>query len=60
MRQFRVWDNCAMILSERTDEELSPYLLQLMEWLIYVKGKRAKSKLFEDEVWLSNVLEIQG
>lgn len=28
-----IWDNCAKILSERTDEELSPYLLELMEWL---------------------------
>lgn len=28
-----VWDNCAIILSERTDEELSPYLIELMEWL---------------------------
>ncbi len=29
----RVWDNCAKILSERTDEELSPYLVELLEWL---------------------------
>lgn len=28
-----VWDNCARILSERTDEELSPYLVELLEWL---------------------------
>ena len=28
-----VWDNCAKILSERTDEELAPYLFALMEWL---------------------------
>lgn len=28
-----VWDNCAKILSERTNEELSPYLIELMEWL---------------------------
>lgn len=28
-----VWDNCAKILSERSNEELSPYLLELMEWL---------------------------
>lgn len=28
-----VWDNCAKILSERTDEELSPYLDELLEWL---------------------------
>lgn len=29
----RVWDNCAEILSERTDEELSPYLVELLGWL---------------------------
>lgn len=28
-----VWNNCAKILSERTNEELSPYLVDLMEWL---------------------------
>ncbi len=28
-----VWENCAKILSKRTNEELSPYLIELMEWL---------------------------
>lgn len=28
-----VWDNCAKILSRRTDDELSPYLVELLEWL---------------------------
>lgn len=28
-----VWDNCAKILSERSDAELSPYLVDLMRWL---------------------------
>lgn len=28
-----VWDNCAKILSKRTDDELSPYLVELLEWL---------------------------
>lgn len=28
-----VWDNCAKILSERTDEELSPYLVEMLNWL---------------------------
>lgn len=28
-----VWDNCAKILSARSNEELSPYLIELMEWL---------------------------
>ncbi len=28
-----VWDNCAKILSKRTDDELSPYLVELLDWL---------------------------
>lgn len=28
-----VWDNCALVLSERTDQELSPYLYELFLWL---------------------------
>lgn len=28
-----VWSNCAIILSQRTDDELSPYLIELMKWL---------------------------
>lgn len=28
-----VWENCAKILSKRTDDELSPYLVELLEWL---------------------------
>lgn len=28
-----VWDNCAMILSEKSDDELVPFLIPLLEWL---------------------------
>lgn len=28
-----VWDNCAIVLAERTDTELKPYLTGLLEWL---------------------------
>lgn len=28
-----VWDNCAIIISEKTDEELTPYLIEMIEWL---------------------------
>lgn len=28
-----VWDNCAIIISEKNDEELEPYLYELLEWL---------------------------
>ena len=33
MHNKNVWDNCAKILSIRTDDELSPYLISLLEWL---------------------------
>ena len=29
----RTWDNCAKILSDRSDEELEPYLIELFEWI---------------------------
>lgn len=28
-----VWDNCAKILEQKSDEELQPYLKELLEWL---------------------------
>ena len=28
-----VWENCAIIISERNNESLEPYLLELLEWL---------------------------
>lgn len=28
-----VWGNCATILAARTDEELAPYMRELLEWL---------------------------
>ncbi len=28
-----VWENCAIILSKKTDEELLPYLPELLEWI---------------------------
>lgn len=27
-----VWDNCAVVLASKTDEQLSPYAMQLFEW----------------------------
>ena len=34
-RQFNknIWENCAMILSEKEDELLTPYLFRLLDWL---------------------------
>ena len=28
-----VWENCARIISDRSDEELKKYLVELLEWL---------------------------
>lgn len=28
-----VWDNCAVVIAEKSDEELRPYLVELLEWL---------------------------
>jgi len=28
-----VWENCAVIISEKSDEKLKPYLVELLEWL---------------------------
>ena len=28
-----IWENCAMIISHRTNEELEPYIIPLLEWL---------------------------
>ena len=28
-----IWDNCALIISEKEDEFLSPYLTKLINWL---------------------------
>lgn len=28
-----VWENCAVIIAEKSDENLRPYLVELLEWL---------------------------
>ena len=28
-----VWENCAAIIAEKSDDDLSPYLVELLEWL---------------------------
>ena len=28
-----IWENCALVLTQKTNDELSPYLLQLLEWI---------------------------
>ena len=56
-----VWDNCAMILAERTDSELSPYLGELFKWLADLNWPGTfciwdRLKQFEDKEWLNNRL----
>lgn len=33
MEDKSVWENCAKILSEKSDDELLPYLIPLLKWL---------------------------
>ena len=28
-----VWDNCAIIISDKSDQEIRPYLIDIMEWV---------------------------
>lgn len=28
-----VWENCAIIISQKSDEKIKPYLVELLEWL---------------------------
>ena len=57
-----VWDNCAQILSERSDEELKPYVGQLLEWLLDMNWPGAacvfeRLTRFKDRKWLKWILE---
>lgn len=56
-----VWDNCAMILAEKTDSELRPYLWELFEWLADLNWPGTfciwdRLKQFEDKEWLNSIL----
>lgn len=63
-----VWGNCAKILAARSNEELSPYLIELMEWLrgmvndplfLYSYTVCLKyAKALEDEIWERNLRAI--
>lgn len=58
-----VWSNCAMILAERSDLELRPYLHNLFEWLIDMNWPGAyciwnRLKRYEDKEWFNSMLEI--
>ena len=58
----RVWDNCAIILSERSDKELIPYLSSLMEWLRDMNWPGAfcileRLKRYEKNQTFNNILD---
>lgn len=57
-----VWDNCALILAERSDVELRPYIPNLLQWLIDINWPGAyciedRLVAFEDDKWLNCFLE---
>lgn len=57
-----VWDNCAKILFKRTDEELSPYLIELLTWLQDLNWPGAlcvfdRLQKYEDKVSYSRALD---
>lgn len=56
-----VWENCAIALSERKDEELRPYISNLMEWLVDMNWPGAfvifnRLIQYEDKPWFNYVL----
>ncbi|MDO4649970.1 MAG: DUF5071 domain-containing protein [Eubacteriales bacterium] len=59
-----VWDNCALILSERTDQELIRYSEELLMWIQDLKWPGARCifnrlKIFqgEEKDWLSGDID---
>lgn len=56
-----VWDNCALILAEKTDEEIAPYLYKLFDWILDMNWPGAycilnRLKSFNDQEWFDYVL----
>ena len=59
----RVWDNCALILADRSDVELKPYVHELLEWLIDMNWPGAycildRLKQYKDKEWLHYTLNV--
>ena len=58
-----VWDNCAIILSQRSDLELQPYLHELLEWISDMNWPGAECilerlKNYNDRQWFEYVLDM--
>lgn len=57
-----VWDNCALIIADKTDDELKPYMSELFEWLEDMNWPGAsciwdRLKQYGDKEWLKFHLE---
>ena len=57
-----VWDNCAKIIAERSDEELEPYLYEMFKWLQDMNWPGAdcvfdRLKEYEDKKWFEYILK---
>jgi len=57
-----VWDNCALILAEKTDQQLKPYIVPLLEWLQDINWPGAyciRDRLlrFKDREWIEYCLD---
>ena len=56
-----VWDNCAIILAEKTDDEIGSYLYALFDWLQDMNWPGAycilnRLKEYNDDKWFNYVL----
>lgn len=53
-----VWENCAMVIYNRTDDEISSYLENMFEWLQDINWPGAKIiagrlSIYKDKEWLN-------
>ena len=58
-----IWDNCALIISGKSDEELKPHLVELMEWLKDMNWPGAfcifdRLKEYSDDTSFNNAAQI--
>lgn len=58
-----VWENCAVIISERSDEEIKPHLPEMLEWLQDMNWPGAfcilnRLQKYSDENSLCNAINV--
>lgn len=59
----RVWDNCAKVFYEKNDQELKPYLFDLLEWLSDLTWPGAmcifkRLKIYKKDAYFNSVIQI--